>query len=95
MVLKYILKIMLLLGWFTNTQVVEGLWFQYNWHMEVVKLSALPPGHLYLFWYHLYSILLAANSTQGYGVDGRIMSVKNFNDAIVNRNRDSATDSPI
>jgi hypothetical protein len=65
MVFKYILNIILLLNWFTNTQVVEGLWFQYNKHMELVKLSALRPGDLYIFCYPKNSIILEDRATPG------------------------------
>jgi len=51
---------MLVLDWFTNNKVIAGLQFQYNRHMEVVRLINLRPGRFCIFWYPWYTILLEA-----------------------------------
>ena len=63
--------------------------FEDNRHMKVARLSALSTGRLYPpgnipgahFCYRL-------SQPQGLGAAGRIMSMKNSNDIIWNRNRD-------
>ena len=69
-------------------QEVEIPRFQDNRHMKVVRLSALRTGRLYTPGYSWYSFLLEAESTQGHSEAGRIMSMKNYNDAIGNQTRD-------
>jgi len=46
-------------------QKVEVPRFQDNWHMNVVRLSALRTGRLYSNKYSWYSFLLEAESTPG------------------------------
>ena len=66
------------LGRLWGFQEVEALRFQDNWHMNVVRLSALHTGRLYPPGYilgtHFCSKLI---QTQGHILAGRIMSIKN------------------
>ena len=50
--------------------------------------SVLRTGRLYLRKYSWYSFLLEVESTPGHSAAGRIMSMKNSNATIGNRNRD-------
>ena len=77
------------LGWPWGFQEVEAPRFQDNRHKKVARLSALSTGQLYPpakipdthFCYRL-------GRSQGHSAAGRIVSMKNYNDTIRNRNRD-------
>jgi hypothetical protein len=70
-------------------QEVEAPIFLDNWHMKVVRLSALRTGRLYppgnIPGTHFCSRL---SRPQGHSATERIMSMKNFNDTIGNRTRE-------
>jgi len=66
-------------------QEIETPIFHDNWHMKVVKLSALHTDHLYPHRkYSWYSFLLEIELTPGHSAAERIMLMKNPNQPIMN-----------
>jgi hypothetical protein len=76
-------------GW---CQEIEGLRYQDNRHIKVVRLSALLTGRLYPpESVHGTHFCWRLSQPHGHNAAGMIMSLKNFSDAIGNRTRDLPT----
>ena len=78
-----------------RVQETEASRFHDNRRIKVVRLSALRTGHLYF--QEIYLVIHFSERlirTQGHNAAGRIMSMKNSNDTIGNRNRDLPACSP-